>query len=389
MWRWLKQLAIRPLTLRTRVPLFLAGVALPVICFLLAAGPFPFQGEWQSGNLHDYLCYLLGIEAGWVFYPFLAYAIACLLLTLIRDDFNERFWVRLGIFTAPVVAVPYAFLLCIAVGEFDSFNWALIAAVSIWGIFACAAGLVAWFAIRFAVPWMFWLLRRLRWNWTTAVAAVLLLSATGGLVVLDIANNRGQVFEAILYSPLILIFFSLAAAPYWALLVYSFMSVRIYLTARRAIRFTLLQIMALMTWLAAYLGAWRWGMQLALDEYSRLPLEPPDNCYICTAAARGHGRWVGSWDVATAGGALRINQQMRNLKAFEVALQTAWPAGHRRLRCVYDCAGPRLAQQLRHPLAADIAYLALKPVEWTASAAFGLARLRIPCGIYGTADAQS
>ena len=103
--------------------------------------------------------------------------------------------------------------------------------------------------------------------------------------------------------------------------------------------------------------AWRGAYALALAEYAKLPTEPPPDCYVCTAAARGHRRWVG----ADARG---CNDQMRHLKAAELALMALAPRLHRRLRRVYDAWGPSLARRLRRPLVADLAYALLKPLEW-------------------------
>ena len=35
-------------------------------------------------------------------------------------------------------------------------------------------------------------------------------------------------------------------------------------------------------------------------------------------------------------------------------------------RCVYNRIGPAVARRIRHPLLADVAFVALKPFEWIA-----------------------
>jgi hypothetical protein len=52
------------------------------------------------------------------------------------------------------------------------------------------------------------------------------------------------------------------------------------------------------------------------------------------------------------------------------------PRTHRSLRAFYDGVAPPLAARLRHPLAADLAYLSLKPAEWAVRAAFAAAAPR-------------
>ena len=44
------------------------------------------------------------------------------------------------------------------------------------------------------------------------------------------------------------------------------------------------------------------------------------------------------------------------------------PRLHAALRAVYDRFGPRLAASMTHPLLADVAYMAIKPAEWLATA---------------------
>jgi hypothetical protein len=66
---------------------------------------------------------------------------------------------------------------------------------------------------------------------------------------------------------------------------------------------------------------------------------------------------------------VRIHWQMRRLKAAELALAIAAPRLHVSLRALYDVVGPRLATLFSNPIAADLAYLLLKPAEWLAYAA--------------------
>ena len=115
-----------------------------------------------------------------------------------------------------------------------------------------------------------------------------------------------------------------------------------------------------------------------LQEYAKLPKTPPGNCYICTAAARGHRRLVRSEERLLPGGTVRrVNDQTRYFKAAELLLAAVSPGGHRLCRRIYDCLGPRLAALLIHPVVADVAYLSLKPLEWAVRA--GLALLLPEC----------
>jgi hypothetical protein len=117
-----------------------------------------------------------------------------------------------------------------------------------------------------------------------------------------------------------------------------------------------------------------WGTALAATIWARcvaaraywqsLPDEPPD-CFVVSAAARGHAGFVGSRPDPATG--RPVNHQLRRLRAFEVRLAADWPAGQRRLRRAYNLLGPVLAARIRSPWAADAAYLLLKPLELLAA----------------------
>jgi hypothetical protein len=124
-------------------------------------------------------------------------------------------------------------------------------------------------------------------------------------------------------------------------------------------------VLIVFTWIAAYLAAWRAAVVLMLQAYAKLPTEPPGDCYIATAAAGGHGRLVGSRRVLCRNGSTRrVNLQLAYFKCGELVFQAMLPGLHQIVRRVYDTLGPYLARLLVHPVVADAAYLALKPLEW-------------------------
>ncbi len=110
---------------------------------------------------------------------------------------------------------------------------------------------------------------------------------------------------------------------------------------------------------ALFVATWRHGIQRSIEVYNELPTEPID-CYVATAAARGHHRFVQS-TVGPFG--TPVNTQLRVLKAGEIVLASSLPLIHRALRQVYDRIGPKLAQRLTRPAHADAAYLVLLPVH--------------------------
>ena len=87
------------------------------------------------------------------------------------------------------------------------------------------------------------------------------------------------------------VFVCLLCATPWAVASYTAMSILLFRGGgAQRLRFTLAQLMGIVAWLAAWLGAWRGSLLWMLHEYSRLPMSPPDDCYVSTAAARGHRR---------------------------------------------------------------------------------------------------
>lgn len=126
------------------------------------------------------------------------------------------------------------------------------------------------------------------------------------------------------------------------------------------IKFWLSQLWGLPFWIGALFNARR--------IYDNLPDEPPQGCFVVTAAARGHAQLVGPFVLHTRHGLVRsVNRQLLTFWAFERRWQATAPRTHRAFRRCYNVAGRRLARRLNNPWLADAAYLALKPAEWFAA----------------------
>jgi hypothetical protein len=172
--------------------------------------------------------------------------------------------------------------------------------------------------------------------------------------------------------PAVTVVAALASAPYLAFLSYVLMSRETARTARDIPTARNAWAAGITVWATAYLGAWAMTVRRAMDHYSALPTHDP-SCYIATAAARGHVGVVGSQRLRLAGGGvMTVNGQLRNLKLAEIALGALAPRLHRACRGLYDLFGPALAREIRSPITADLAYLALKPIEWAARAVLGV-----------------
>jgi hypothetical protein len=347
-------------------------VLLPVFCFLIAAGGSPDAPDWQSGQYDDYVSLLLAGNTTWVFYPFLAYSMVCLLIVMFRPETGNRYFlVRFGVYSGVILALHYVFVLGVVLLDVhDLTSWRSIAkivlGIPMLSLVAVAVPTVGWLLV--------WVVVRLWQRYPRVVLQLLLASVLFGMVMIVavcIFDATGRTLgdvpvSAVVFGPVfLLIIGSLASAPTWAAAVYAYQSVRLLKLRASQLQVKLWQFLAIFTWIAAYLAAWRAAIMLMLEAYAQLPVEPPDDCYIATAAARGHRRVVGSREIVRRDGSIRrVNLQLAYFKCGELALQATVPQLHWTVRRVYDTLGPHLGRLIVHPAVADLAYLALKPLEW-------------------------
>ncbi len=120
----------------------------------------------------------------------------------------------------------------------------------------------------------------------------------------------------------------------------------------------------------AFSGLFAASLVWSHQAYMALPDEPPD-CFVVTAASRGHTTVVGPRTPLRRGARTRLaNAQLRTFWAFEDRWVAAAPRSHRAVRRVYGVIGPLVARRMGHPLVADAVFLALKPLEWAARRGF-------------------
>jgi hypothetical protein len=302
--------------------------------------------EWQNGDLSAYLTLLLFPEASLLFFPLLAYSIiSYLLLLLDLARYSESFVIRFGIYTGVLLALQYCII--VMMYSLDSFAYVII------------------------LTWIFPFIISLIYRWTIAkwtaprVNKILLILMPSILLIASLITRGG--------APFFILIGLTMAAPFWSFLLAVQAAVWLYknyeglLTFPRGVGFT--------TWIVAYITALRFDILKMYELYAELPPTPPD-CYIATAAARGHPRIVCSWAVERADGkAMQVNGQLQRLKCAELALKAVSPCLYKLLRKIYDVAGKWLARRIQNKLLADGAYLLLKPGEWLASS---LLRIIIP-----------
>jgi hypothetical protein len=112
---------------------------------------------------------------------------------------------------------------------------------------------------------------------------------------------------------------------------------------------------------------WLVSWIISVGIYATLPDKPPDDCFVVTAAGRGHRKFVGPFfEIERRGERRRANRQLITLWEFENLWRSKSPRSHHYFRRLYNQAGPRIAARIRSPWLADLAFLALKPAEVTA-----------------------
>ncbi|MEX0774939.1 MAG: DUF6688 family protein [Phycisphaeraceae bacterium] len=351
----------------SRTCYLLAGVLLPAVCFALG---FALLGpSWQSRQLGDYLWLMFRGSVTWVFYPWLLFSMLSLALIVLRPHrFGGNVYLRAGVITGIPLALQYLVFEACSSAEGALGSASIIAAVEVFVVLLAIGAVTIFNRYRYRITRRW----RARIGWTCLIGITLGAVFGWVLVLLGFVLTSFAYLELLIVPLMGMQLLILITAPCWTLTAFALLLVRLRhtpITGRR--RWWVWPL-----WLSGWGASWAAGVHLALIEYAKLPLTPPQDCYVCTAAAHGHGRVVRAHEVSLSHGtSSRVNDQMRRLKAAELALAVVAPRAQRFCRRIYDRLGPRLARRLRHPLLADAAYLALKPLEWLAMA---LLRLVLP-----------
>ncbi len=90
-----------------------------------------------------------------------------------------------------------------------------------------------------------------------------------------------------------------------------------------------------------------------------------DDHYLCTVAAGGDAAIVKPLRKGIRKNhTIIVNRQLCIANAFEQVLEEKTPRLHRHIRHFYDTYGFPIAERIRTPLAADVVYFMMKPLEW-------------------------
>lgn len=118
-----------------------------------------------------------------------------------------------------------------------------------------------------------------------------------------------------------------------------------------------------------WIGSVLWSRNI----YKSLP-DRANDCFLVTAATRGHQQLVGPFfEVARRNQKQIANRQLATLWQFEDLWRDKSPRSHGAFRRVYNQVGPHVARRISQPWMADIVYLAIKPVELLATLMLALA----------------
>ena len=267
----------------------------------------------------------------------LAYAILSYILLLWNTErYSKSFIIRLGIYSGAFLALQYSLLTLPGLDSPSSYFY---------------------IPLIYIAPFLFakfhrWLISK--WQ-ASLINGILIGLGIAALVAAMILMGNPL-------SPFMLILMFLGiSAPFWSFLIA--LQASRWLWKYHETKFSFAKGFGVLAWLSAYAFALRFNILKMFELYNAMPTEPP-NCYIATAAAKGHPRFVGSRTVTLVNGkSMRVNRQLQRLKALEIAWMGVSAPSHRMMRRVYDVIGRRLAEHIQNPLFADIAYLILVPGE--------------------------
>jgi hypothetical protein len=340
----------RPLlSVLEKITLIAFGFVLPLICFgISACFRYPFSPRWQSGEWNRYILFIPDGRTGYPFYPLLLYCMLSLCVFVTRPALSRLLLVRMGLYSGLVLSVQYSWIQIWGTG----LNSLLLTGVAL-GSNIILFGIVKGLERIPRKPFIYLCIS----SGAIAVLSAFLPVGSGNFR-FGILPAEGFVVAGI---------FCLMFGPALCFGVY----LRVSLLAMKVNRDThqpgdvFKTVLAWIPWLGACAGAWRWSIHNAIEAYSRLPTSPP-GCYIASAAAAGHPKFVGSTPVSAVDGSVYLtNQQLRRFKCVEIGLASVCPRVHHIIRRIYDDLGPPMAAYIgSHPLRADAAYLLLKPIEW-------------------------
>lgn len=341
---------------RHKALLYLTGIIIPCICFLVALVAAP---DWQSGRPGAYALLFLSAAGSCPFWPVLIFSMVAMHKVLFVKGASQKGLVRLGLATGVLLSAQY----CIALSAVATNSWLLAVLL--------ALGVEISLVVCLFILNLVWRKVRERFPQITLgkLTIVLMLLAFGGWCLYvglqNVDPNCRRIDFWMLPGACLFYCLLLLIIPGPAYCLTAFIYAYIFLLEPVDVESKDIARKRKAIWAGVYAGSWSASIPLLLWRYSMLPKHPP-SCYVATAAARGHTGLTGAEIENCGGKAVLITKQMRTLKCFECLMLIVTPRFHYYFRSFYNIVGPVLAEYLTHPIAADIAYLLLKPFEYTA-----------------------
>ena len=336
-------------------------VIIPAVCFTLS---FTLVPECRTNRFENYIKLALSIKASPLFLPFVAFAVFAALAALFRPGYARReAWVHLGIAAGLVVSLQFTLHIGICL-LYRNICRSLPLALML---------TIAGYTVSLLLLLLLKMVAQRLWHWIRAcrrpqsLGLLAIWGAVMGVLALIAFHKVREVacgFGGVSIM-LALLFTCIFGAPI-CFLIFLQLARHIILPAVKTRRFSDTLGIPEVFCLAAYLGIWRLVVWRTAEAYAALPASC-SGCFVVTAAARGHAAVVGSSWRSMNGQPSVSNAQLRTFKCFEIAIATLAPGLHGRFRRVYNRLGPRVAARVSTPCRADVAYLLLKPLEYTAA----------------------
>lgn len=154
----------------------------------------------------------------------------------------------------------------------------------------------------------------------------------------------------------------------WFYLIPTYTFIWYSILAVRVMRQSHLPLYAYLLALLGSIPFWIVSIISSIHKYQALPDTYPHDCFVVTAAARGHENFVGPFSPTEHRNKIRpANRQLSTFWQLEALWSRRFPNSHRRFRRIYNRVGPRIARRISTPWRADIIYLLLKPAELVAA----------------------
>ena len=256
--------SVVPFSFPARFVFFWVGVVVPVGAFAIGLVMESELSGLQSGEISAYSSLLLSPRTCQVFFPLLLFAIGCFLFLLIDPyTYGQKWGVRMGLYSGIVMAMHLAVLWQFSfANKFDPYDvekW-------LWNILVVCPTVCLGVVV---LPCAWWMLNSAAWqslerfDWVTLLLVVPAVAVDVGLLVWLEGNLLAILFCFLLGTVMVW--------PYWMFGAYVAVAVHVVRIRWAPLRFHLRDLMIAITWIAAYMAAWREATVRMFELYAEVP----------------------------------------------------------------------------------------------------------------------